>query len=84
MSQAEVERFIADIKGDEALRADIATDPANLAAIVEKANAKGYDFTLDEAKAHISAQAGTELTDEQLDSVAGGKSGPPTVSVDAI
>ncbi|MBT5660230.1 MAG: Nif11-like leader peptide family natural product precursor [Rhodospirillaceae bacterium] len=77
MSQAEVERFIADIKGDEALRADTASNPASLAAIVEKAKAKGYDFTLDEAKAFANAQAGKELSDEELDQVAGGKETMP-------
>jgi len=73
MSQSEVERFIADIKDDKALRADMASNPASLAAIVEKAKAKDYDFTLDEAKAFASAQAGKELSDEELDQVAGGK-----------
>ncbi|MBT5374041.1 MAG: Nif11-like leader peptide family natural product precursor [Rhodospirillaceae bacterium] len=72
MSQAEVERFIDDLKGDEALRADIASDPASLATAVKKANTNGYDFTIEEAKAFISAQAKAELSDEQLDQVVGG------------
>jgi len=75
MSKQEIERFIGDIKGDKALLAEISSGTAGLAAVVEKAQAKGYDITLGEAKTYITEQAGQDLSDAQMDAVAGGKGG---------
>ena len=77
MSQADVERFVADLKANPALLAEVTKNAGGIASIVEIANGKGYDVTLDEAKAYVQAQAKAELSDEQLDSVAGGKSASP-------
>lgn len=73
MSQADVERFVADLKANPDLLAEVKEGAGGVASIVEIAKGKGYDITLEEAKAYIQAQAGSELSDEQLDSVAGGK-----------
>ena len=81
MSIAEIERFAADLKSNEALRGEAAKAPADqsqatpVARAVAFAASKGYAFTVDEAKEHIKAKAktaGKELTDAELDGVAGG------------
>lgn len=74
MSEPEIHRFLDDMKNDEALRGEVMADMESFAAIVERAAAKGYDFTLEEAKSHMHKTAKQELSDEQLDAVAGGKS----------
>lgn len=81
MSIAEIERFATDLQSDEALRAAAATAQAEKshAGPMERAAAfaasKGYSFTADEAKDHAKARTkakGKELTDAELDGVAGG------------
>ena len=81
MSISEVERFAADLKSNAALRAEAEKAQADkshatpLAGAVAFAASKGYAFTADHAKDHIRAKAkagGKELTDAELDGVAGG------------
>ena len=83
MSIAEIERFAADLKSNEALRAEAAKAQAEkshetpLARAVAFAAGKGYVFTADEAKEHIKVKAdaaGKKLTDAELDGVAAGES----------
>ena len=77
MSKADVERFVADLKANPDLLAEVKESAGGLASVVEIAKGKGYDIGLDEAKTYIQAQAGNELSDEQLDAIAGGKGGLP-------
>ncbi len=81
MSIAEIERFAADLKSNEALRAEAEKAEADkshatpLDRAVAFAASKGYAFTADHAKDHIRATAkaaGKELSDAELDKVAGG------------
>jgi hypothetical protein len=81
MSRSEVERFAADLKSNAALRAEAEKAQADkshatrLARAIAFAASKGYKFTLDEAKEHAKAKAkaaGRDLTDAELDGVAGG------------
>ena len=81
MSRAEIERFTADLKSNEALRAEAEKHPAerhhetSIARAVSFARSKGYDFTAEEVKERIKGQAkaaGKEVTDAELDGVAGG------------
>jgi hypothetical protein len=81
MSQAEVERFAADLKSSAALRAEAEKDQADkshatpLARATSFAASKGYNFTLDHAREHVTAKAkaaGKQLTDGELDGVAAG------------
>ena len=81
LSQSEVERFTADLKSNVARRALAEKAQADkshatpLARATTFANSKGYKFTLDHAKAHLKTKAkaaGKELTDAELDGVAGG------------
>ena len=82
MSIAEIERFAADLKSNAALRAEAGKHAAEkqhetpLAGAVAFAASKGYAFTADHAKEHIKAKAkaaGKELSDAELDGVAGGR-----------
>jgi predicted ribosomally synthesized peptide with nif11-like leader len=74
MSQSEIERFAKDLKAGPVLRGQMKEGSA-LADVVAVAARNGYGFSLDEAKAFVKAQAkasGKELSDTQLDKVAGG------------
>jgi len=73
MSQADIQRFVSDLKENQALLDEVKSGAIGLEAVVELAQARGYDITVDEAKAYIRDQANQELSDEQLDMVAGGK-----------
>ena len=69
MSISEMERLAKDLQNDEAILEEVRDVGADNQAVVRFANAKGYDFTLEEVEA-IVAKSG-ELSDEQLESVAG-------------
>ncbi len=73
MSKTDVERFISDLKGDAALLGEMQEISAGIASIVQFAKDKGYDVSVDEAKSYISEKANQDLSDEQLDAIAGGK-----------
>ena len=75
MSQADVERFVADLKSNDELRDEVTGAAGGIGSIVEVAKDKGYDITVEEARDYIRSQASSELSDEQLDQVAGGKGG---------
>jgi predicted ribosomally synthesized peptide with nif11-like leader len=83
MSQSEVERFVADLKSDAALREDLKGSAAGVASVVEFAQARGYDIGVDEARQYIQAQTSNDLSDAELDHVAGGK-GHHSTSVSAV
>jgi hypothetical protein len=81
MSQSEIERFAADLKSNAALRAEAEKAQADTSAATALhreaafAASKGYVFTADELKEHVKANAtaaGKQLTDAELDGVAGG------------
>lgn len=73
MSQSEVDRFVADLKEDAALRGELTGAAAGVASVVTFAQAKGYDITADEARDYIQGQTERELSDADLEAVAGGK-----------
>jgi hypothetical protein len=81
MSQSEIERFAADLKSNAALRAEAdraqagTSDATPLRRAAAFAASKGYGFTADELKELVKAEAkaqGKQLTDAELDGVAGG------------
>jgi aryl-alcohol dehydrogenase-like predicted oxidoreductase len=87
MSQSEIERFAADLKSNAALRAEAEKAQADKshATPIDRAVAfaagKGYAFTVDEAKEQVKANAkaaGKNLTDAELDGIAGGSCNPIT------
>ena len=75
MSRADIDRFVNDLKDNPDLLNDIQSGSAGLGSIVDVARNNGYDISLDEAKDYIREQSKSDLSDEQLDSIAGGKGG---------
>lgn len=73
MSQQEMERFAKDVKTNSALQDELKKAGTDEKAVVSIANAKGYDFSLEELKAYADSKKG-ELSDDQLQKVAGGAS----------
>ena len=82
MSQAHIEKFYAIASKDDALLAKMmagTNGPEDFVAnAVKEGNALGYTFTAEEGSAWIKQQqdikASGELSDSQLEAVAGGKS----------
>jgi hypothetical protein len=72
MSLSEVERFARDLKSNPDLLASVRD--GRLDEVIERASGHGYDFTFDEAKGFIQAnaeRAGKALSEAQLDRVTG-------------
>ncbi|GCL37701.1 MAG: Nif11-like leader peptide family RiPP precursor [Sphaerospermopsis kisseleviana] len=83
MSVNKVEEFLNQIAEDEALQTDLAKAleaENDREAVTELANSKGYDFSSEELWAEIQKrqaefeqkQAEGELSDEELEAIAGG------------
>lgn len=73
MSQPEVDRLIDDLKTDDALRAELAAQATGVASVVSFATDKGYDVPRAAVSTYIEGPVNQELTDGQLDALAGGK-----------
>lgn len=67
--QAEIERFAKEVMNNEAFREQLKSYGSDQEAVIKAANAQGYDFTMNDLNA--LAPSG-ELSDTQLDTVAGG------------
>lgn len=67
---SELERFSKDINGNKEMLDAVKNIGNDVAKIVAYANSKGYKFTV----ADIDSKQG-ELSDKQLDKVAGGNGG---------
>lgn len=72
MSTSELERFSTDLRSDASLQAKVTERGSDLSGIVETAQASGYGITLEEVQEQISAR-GDEVSEHELDSVAGGR-----------
>ncbi|MRH79010.1 Nif11-like leader peptide family natural product precursor [Spiribacter sp. C176] len=75
MSAAEIERFVSDLASNELLREKAVNASEGVESLVAIAQEHGYDITVDEAQQYVQANAQGELSDDQLDTVAGGKGG---------
>jgi hypothetical protein len=77
MSSTEAERFAGDLKTQPHLLDDLKKSAGGLglSGVVEFAKNKGYGIDVNDAKEYIEKKAHKELTDEQLDRIAGGKGG---------
>ena len=73
MSSAEVERFVEAMKSDPALLSEVTSNAAGIGSVVEIARGRGYDISIHEAKSYVQSQSSVELSDDQLEAVAGGK-----------
>ena len=71
MSKAEVERFVSDLKADANLQSEVKAKATGIPSLIEVAKARGYEITKEEIRQYVRSQ-GQELTDEQLESTAGG------------
>ena len=78
MSQADVKRFIADLKAKPQLLAGLKQNAAGLASVVAFATANGYAITAADARDYIRGLTLQNLSDAHLDHLAGGKGGAPT------
>jgi predicted ribosomally synthesized peptide with nif11-like leader len=76
MSQQDLDRFISDLQRDPELLQEFRRLSSDMDAAVRWVNSRGYAFTRDEAE---RMDADGELSDEDLDQVAGGwtSSDPP-------
>jgi hypothetical protein len=57
-------------------------DDAVIAELIEAARLGGFDFTLDEVRQYFAGGSQGELSDAELESVAGGKGSQTTVTID--
>jgi predicted ribosomally synthesized peptide with nif11-like leader len=77
MSQAEVQRFAADLRSDAALRQEVDGITSDLLrTVVGIAQRRGYSFTLEEAQSAIAAKTGKSMSESELDRVTGGNLPP--------
>jgi predicted ribosomally synthesized peptide with nif11-like leader len=81
MSQAEVQRFAADLRSDAALRQEVDGIASDLLrTVVGIAQRRGYSFTLEEAQSAIAAKTGKSMSESELDRVTGGNL-PPVLAL---
>ncbi len=73
MSISEAERFVGDLTRNPQLLSQVKPQATGLAAVVALAKEHGYDFSLEEARKYIQSRSPRELSDRQLDAIAGGK-----------
>ncbi len=81
MSQAEVQRFAADLRSDAALRQEVDGIASDLLrTVVGIAQRRVYSFTLEEAQSAIAAKTGKSMSESELDRVTGGNL-PPVLAL---
>lgn len=71
MSASEIERFNADVQASEEMQKELVEAGSGIGSVVAFANARGYDFSAEDVRVYIASKMGHELTDEQLDRLAG-------------
>lgn len=84
MSKEQVERFSKDLASDPALQAEAKAVATSLSSVVAFGKKKGYDFTLDEAKAYIQAHVPRKLNDAELNAVALGARGVTAANTNVV
>ncbi|XWN30184.1 MAG: Nif11-like leader peptide family RiPP precursor [Devosia sp.] len=72
MSTSEVKRFVDDLSANKKLLDEAQGKSTGIESLVSLAKERGYDFTVDEVKEYIRAESQHELSDEDLDAIAGG------------
>lgn len=71
MSRAELEQFVADVKADPRLQADLKERGSGVASLVEIARSGGYEITTQDVRDYIRSQD-RDLTEQELDRVSAG------------
>ena len=75
MSREELERFSNDLRQNQTMQEELRGLGTDAEAFIRFAKEQGYDFTLEELEINLKAKAEHQLTDEELETVAGGKDG---------
>jgi predicted ribosomally synthesized peptide with nif11-like leader len=76
---SEIDRLKTDLESDDTLRSEATEAASNLEDLVSWATARGYAVTLGE----ITTRYGIQLSDAELDQVAGGRGiAPPRLQLD--
>lgn len=78
MSKEELGRFTKEVEENEALKAEVVKLGTDGEAIVKFAQEKGYDISMEDLE---QAKKDAELSDTDLDNVAGGALGFKTVNI---
>ncbi len=78
MSEQSVLAFVKRAGSDSALQKKIDALPGDVGALVQLASAAGFNFTAEEWKA-VAASFFGELSESDLDNVAGGAAGPGVI-----
>jgi predicted ribosomally synthesized peptide with nif11-like leader len=73
VSKQDIDRFVGDLTSDADLRNELSGSASGVGSVVAFAKAKGYDIDAGEVRAFLDGQAGKNLTDDQLEAIAGGK-----------
>ena len=71
MSRAEIEQFVADVKADPRLQADLKERGSGVASMVEIARSGGYEITTQDVRDYVRSQD-RDLTEQELDRVTAG------------
>ena len=75
MAYEQIEQFLAALQKDPQLIEKFQSGISGLDSVVEFAREMGFDISFDDAREFIREQANVELSDEQLEAIAGGKGG---------
>lgn len=75
MAYEQIEQFLAALQKDPQLIEKFQSGISGLDSVVEFAREMGFEISLDDAREFIREQANVELSDEQLEAIAGGKGG---------
>jgi predicted ribosomally synthesized peptide with nif11-like leader len=78
MSRREVDRFLSDLQNDAGRRQELAKLGQDMEACVHWANAQGYQLTVEEALE--TGVFDSDLSDDDLEQVAGGWCGSETTT----
>ena len=71
MTTDDIARFIADLKTDAGLQAEVKAQGGGIAALVVLAVGRGYRMTVEAVETYLRTHAAV-IGDEQLDAIAGG------------
>ncbi len=75
----DAQRFAEELATNKSLAETIKAKAAGLASLVELGRTNGFNFTMDELKQVIRGAAKRDLTDDQLEVIAGGQGGDSAV-----
>src|SRR5262249_29380445 len=71
MAEDDVARFVAALKADKQLQAEVKASSGDLAGLVAIAASRGYAVTREAVEAYLRARQGT-VKDEELEAIVGG------------